>query len=286
MILVTGAGGKTGRAVIRALVRRRAEVRAFVRRPDQVGLLRPLGVREVVVGDLLSPHDVPWAMRGAAAVYHICPNVSPDEVTIGRLAIRAARRMGVARFVYHSVLQPHSRALPHHRLKGRVERLLLRAGVPSVILRPASYMQNVLAGWDRIVRERVYAVPYALSTRLGLVDLDDIAEVAAMALTEDGHLGRVYDLAAGEVLDQREIAAVLSRVLGRSVQPQVIPRDVWEQRARAAGLGDYQVTTLRAMFRYYERRGFWGDPSVLTMLLGRPPTTFAAFVERVALGRI
>jgi hypothetical protein len=56
--------------------------------------------------------------------------------------------------------------------------------------------------------------------------------------------------------------------------------ETWERRARESGLGDYQVETLVKMFRYYECYGFWGNPRVLSWLLGRPPTTFAAFVER------
>jgi uncharacterized protein YbjT (DUF2867 family) len=221
-------------------------------------------------------------MRGAEAAYHICPNVSPDEVTIGRLAIASARRAGLRRFVYHSVLQPASTTMPHHRLKGRVEKLLVASGLPSIVLRPASYMQNVLAGWDRIVRDGVYAVPYALTTRLGMVDLEDIAEVAAAVLTESDHLSRTYDLAGGEVLDQHGVAAILAGTLGRPVRAQVIARDAWERGARASGLGDYQARTLLAMFRTYERRGFFGDPATLASLLGRQPTTFAAFVAREA----
>jgi uncharacterized protein YbjT (DUF2867 family) len=285
VILVTGAAGKTGRAVIGALVQRGAPVRAFVRRPEHATALRPLRPVEVLVGDLMSQEDVVWAARGVSAVYHICPNVSPEELAIGSLLIDAAGSGGARQFVYHSVLRPSSDAMAHHVLKARVEDLLARSGLPRVILRPASYMQNVLASWRRIVDEGVYAVPYALSTRLGMVDLEDIAEVAARVLTEPGHAGRTYELAGAEVLDQTEIAAILSRVLGRPVQSRVVPLDVWERGARAAGLGDYQVATLLAMFRYYEENGFWGRPDTLAALLRRPPTGFAAFVERSAGSR-
>jgi uncharacterized protein YbjT (DUF2867 family) len=143
-------------------------------------------------------------------------------------------------------------------------------------------MQNVLAGWDRVTRDGIYAVPYALTTRLGMVDLEDVAEVAAMVLTGPGHLGRTYDLAGRDVLDQHGVAAVLARVLGHSVRARVVPRDAWERRARASGLGDYQVRALLAMFRAYERRGFFGDPATLASLLGRQPTAFEAFVAREA----
>ncbi|MBI3998705.1 MAG: NmrA family NAD(P)-binding protein [Armatimonadetes bacterium] len=280
MILVTGAAGKTGRAVIRALAARGAVVRALVSRPEHVDVVRSVGAQDVIVGDLRAQTAVAQALRGVRAVYHICPNVHPDEVTIGTAMIAASHAEGIAHFVYHSVLLPQVEAMPHHWQKLRVEERLVGSGLPYTILQPASYMQNVLAGWQQIVTAGVYRVPYALETRLGMVDLADVAEAAAVVLTTRGHQAAIYELAGPEVLNQVEIAAALGRVLGRPVRAEVMPLEMWERQARASGLGDYQVRTLLAMFRYYERRGFWGTPNILRWLLGRSPTTFAACVER------
>lgn len=277
MILVTGAAGKTGRAVIRALGERGASVRALVRRPAP-----DLGAQEAQVGDLRRAADVERAVQGVRAVYHICPNMQPDELAIGRLVIDAARAAGVDHFVYHSVLHPQTEAMPHHWHKLRVEELLFEAGLPFTILQPAAYMQNVLAGWNEIVEQGVYRVPYAVETRLGMVDLADVAAAAAVVLTEPGHAGATYELAGSEVLTQTEVAAILSRELRRPVRAETVSRQTWAQRARAAGLGDFQVDTLLKMFRYYEQHGFWGNPRALHWLLGRPPATFAGFAARVA----
>lgn len=141
-------------------------------------------------------------------------------------------------------------------------------------------MQNVLAHRDQVVEQGTYPVPYAVETRLGMVDLEDVAEAAAVVITEPGHGGATYELAGVDVLSQSQVAAILSQQLGRPVRAQLVPIEEWEQQARAAGLDDYQVDTLVKMFRYYERHGFWGNPRVLGWLLGRPPTTFAAFVRR------
>ncbi len=280
MILVSGAAGKTGRAVIRALAARGEAVRGLVRRPEQVELVERLGAREAVVGDMRDRAAMEQAVRGARTVYHICPNVSPDEVAIGRIGIAAARSAGVERFVYHSVLHPQVEAMPHHWLKMRVEEQLFESGLAYTILQPVAYMQNVLAQWEHILERGVYPVPYPAQTRLGMVDLEDVAEAAAIVLTEEGHTGAIYEL-AGETLSQVEVAAVLSQRLGRPVRVEVVALDAWEQRVRAAGLGDYQVVTLLKMFRYYERFGFGGNSRVLGWLLGRAPASFAAFVERV-----
>jgi len=280
-ILVTGAAGKTGRAVIQALGKRGQTVRALVHRPEQAQQAEQQGAHDVVAGDMRAAATWERAIQGVRAVYHICPNVSPDEVTIGQTAIVAARAAGVERFVYHSVLHPQIETMPHHWLKLRVEELLFASGLAYTILQPAAYMQNVLAQWERITTQGVYPVPYPVETRLGMVDLADVAEVAATVLTEPSHLGATYELAGPEALTQIEVAAILAQQLGRPVRLEVIPLAAWEANARAAGLGEYQVTTLLKMFRYYAAYGFSGNAHVLGWLLRRPPTTFAVFVERV-----
>jgi uncharacterized protein YbjT (DUF2867 family) len=285
VILVTGAAGKTGSAVIAALSRHSQTVRALARRPEQSHALCQVGAHEVLAGDMRDPAIWIEAMTGVTAVYHICPNMSPNEVAIGRLALSAAREAGTSRFVYHSVLHPQTEAMPHHWNKLRVEELIFQSGLPFTVLQPAAYMQNVLAFWEGIDLQGVYRVPYATETRLGMVDLEDVATVAASILTEPGHEGAIYELAGPDVLSQDEVAATLSRHLGREVRAETVPLEAWERGARAAGLGDYQVDTLMAMFRYYERNGFWGNPHVLTWLLGRPPESFGAFVARVVNDR-
>jgi len=286
MILVTGAAGKTGQAVIRALVAREATVRALVRRPQQTRAVEELGAQEVVAGDMRVQATVNQAAQGVRAVYHICPNMSPQEVAIGRIAIQAARAAGIEHFVYHSVLHPQTETMPHHWQKLRVEEHLFESGLPYTILQPAAYMQNVLAYWDQMLERNVYPVPYAVNTRLGMVDLEDVAAAAAIVLTEPGHEGATYELAGSEVLTQMEVARILSKQLGRVIRAETVPLDLWERQARASGLGDYQVETLARMFRYYERFGFWGNSNVLSWLLRRPPTTFAAFVQRTVQERL
>jgi uncharacterized protein YbjT (DUF2867 family) len=281
MILVTGAAGKTGRAVIRALTANGQAVRALVHRPEHVASVTSLGVRDLVVGEMHSQAGMDQAAQGVRAIYHISPNMSPDEVTFGRVAIAAAQAAGVGRFVYHSVLHPQTEAMPHHWQKLRVEELIFESGLSYTILQPAAYMQNVLAYWKSIVEQGIYPIPYAVETRLGMVDLEDVAEAVTVVLTEPGHAGAIYELAGAEVLSQAEAAQILAQQLGRPICAQAVPLEEWEGRARASGLGEYQVETLLRMFRYYERHGFWGNPNVLTWLLRRPPTAFAAFVERI-----
>jgi len=284
MILVTGAAGKTGRAVLRALIARGETVRALVHRSDQVHTVGKLGVQEVLVGDMRDQDTLNRATQGARAVYHICPNASPDEVTIGKSQIAAAKSADVERFVFHSVLHPQIEAMPHHWRKLRVEECLFESGLNYTILQPTTYMQNVLAYWDQILEQGIYRVPYSVDTRLSMVDLEDVAQVAALVLTQPGHAGATYELVGTESISPAEVATLLSRQLYRHVCAEVMVLEAWEGQARAAGLGDDQVGNLIKMFRYYERTGFLGNSRVLSCLLESPPTGFAAFVERIVSG--
>jgi hypothetical protein len=82
-------------------------------------------------------------------------------------------------------------------------------------------------------------------------------------------------------MSPREIAETLSAELDRRVTVEVVPVEAWERRARASGLGEYQVSALTRMFVYYEEHGLTGSPQALKGVLGRQPTSFPAFVRRV-----
>src|SRR5258707_4170637 len=282
MILVTGAGGKTGKAVIKALVARGAPVRAFVRSIAHGAALTAMGVREIAAGAMDDPHALSRAVRGTDAIYHICPNVSPHEIDFATTLIAAATDLGVPRFVYHSVLHPQIEAMPHHWSKLRVEEMLFASALDITILQPTAYMQNSLAQWDRMKHDGIYRVPYPIETRLSLVDLEDVAEAASIVLTKDGHVGATYELVGTSPLNQIETADAFGRALNKTIRAEAETIETWDKRARSACMDDYQLETLTKMFRAYARDGLKGNPNVLGWLLGRPPTSLTAFPARIA----
>jgi NAD(P)H dehydrogenase (quinone) len=237
MILVTGAAGKTGRAVIRALAKGSEPIRALVHHPDQSQAVKELGVRQVFVGDLLDRTDVVRAVEGVRAIYHMAPNVSPDEVPIGENILTAARSAGVECFVFHSVLHPRVEAMPHHWHKARVEEQLFASGLNFVVLQPTAYMQNVTARWEQISTHGTYPVPYSPQTRLSLVDLEDVAEAAALALGKRDLIGATIELVGTPAMSQLDIVEALSQELGHPVRVEVVPLETWERSARASGMG-------------------------------------------------
>jgi len=285
MILITGAGGKTGTTVIKALVARGAPVRAFIRSAAHQASLTAMGVKEIVVGAMDDPRVLSQALSGIDTIYHICPNVHPQEVAFARLLISTATDLGVPRFVYHSVLHPQIEAMPHHWNKLRVEEMLFCSTLDVTILQPTAYMQNSLAQWDNMDGDGIYRVPYPIETRLSLVDLDDVAEAVAIVLTSAGHSSATYELVGTPSLSQIEIAAAFGHALNKSVRAEAETIESWEERARASAMNDYQRDTLIKMFRAYARDGLKGNSNVLTWLLGRQPTSLATFAARVAVAQ-
>ncbi len=279
MILLTGAGGKTGRVLTATLASSGLPVRAFVGRSGRESALLELGAAETVHGDLLTDEDVHGAMTGIEAVYHVCPNVHPQEEAIGARMIDAARAAGVRRFVFHSVLHPQIERMPHHWRKLRVEERLFESGLDFTVLQPAPYMQNVFAGWTD-ARQEAYTVPYPTQTRISMVDLNDVAEAAAKVLSESGHGGATYELCGSGYLSQDEVAAVLSDELGHPVVARQQDVEEWRRGAANRGLDEARVDCLVRMFGYYTEYGLRGNPEALSHLLSRPPTAFAACIRR------
>lgn len=257
MIGVVGAHGKTGRAVVAALEALGAQPVSLVHRATG-------RAREVPV-DLLDASSVRSALVGLSAVYHLAPNVHPGEEQIGRAVVDAAVAAGVDRLVFHSVLHPQVSAMPHHWAKLRVEEMVVESGLDATVLQPAAYLQN-LSAHDGEVR-----VPYDLDAPFSLVDLADVAEVAATTLLDPGHAFATYELAGPRPVTVREMAALLGAEAVR------VDAQVW---LAGRGLASYAVEALTAMFDHYDRHGLVGNPRVLAALLGRPPADPADALAR------
>ncbi len=223
MILITGAAGKTGKAVLRVLAGKSQLVKALVFRREHIREVEGLGVKDVLVGDMRDADIVKKAMQGVKSVYHICPNVHPDEITIGQNIINVAVAAGITHFVYHSVLHPQIEAMPHHWKKMRVEERLFESGLPFTILQPAVYMQNILANLKNIIETGKYSIPYAVESRISMVDLEDVALAAASVLMEDFskenhplHDGATYELAGTQAMTSNRSCCNTVTTIGAS----------------------------------------------------------------------
>jgi uncharacterized protein YbjT (DUF2867 family) len=278
MILITGASGKTGRAVLKALALRKAKVRVLAHTSVQAEQLLALGAKESLCGDFRDMKTIQHALNGVDRVYHICPNVSPDEYQIGTTVISEAKAAGVGYFVYHSVLHPQVEAMPHHWQKMQVEEALFNSGMDFTILQPCTYMQNILAGWKSITNQGIYSVPYSINAKISIVDLEDIGLAAAKVLTSEEFRNGIYELSGPQPLSQIEVAETISKVLGTPVQAVKQELSVWISDARNSGMVNYQVETLVKMFEYYDKYGLVGNSQVLKMILRKPPRNLTEMI--------
>lgn len=281
MILLTGAAGKTGKAILNTLIPHGIRVRSLVRSEKQAEEVKKIGSTEVAISDLRDPDALSKAIKGVAKIYYICPNITPDEVEIGKTLVTLARQHEVKRFVYHSVMHPQIESMPHHWQKMRMEEVLFASGLDFTILQPCAYMQNIIASWQSITETSIYPVPYSASARISIVDLMDVAAAAEVVLTQLNHSNAIYELAGPEPLSQVEVAEGLSKEIGKPVVAEVIDRDEWAATSRRNGLNENQISTLVSMFEYYENYGLVGNPNILNYLIKRPATRFVDFVNRV-----
>lgn len=282
MILVTGANGKTGQAVIHALLSKGQEVRALVHKAEQIKELKDMGVKEAVAGDMRDQEAINEAFKGIKAVYHICPAVNPEEVLIGQRVISAALSAKVEHFVYHSVLHSRLKDMPHHQKKLMVEELLVNSGIPFTIIQPAVYMQNILESWKSLNEMGVFQQRFFKDkeTRICMVDLKDLADAVSIILTEESHIGATYEICGSENLSLSDMLGAMEQHFNREIKVETVPDELWAAQLKKYGLGDYQVNTLLKMFQHYNEHGFIGNPKVLTFILGREPKNFSSFILR------
>lgn len=280
MILVTGAAGKTGRAIIKSLINKGINVKAFVFKDVYAKEIHKLGAREVVLGNLLNLVDLKIALRDVNAVYHICPNMHPEEITIGDIVIKAVESSDCRRIVYHSVLHPQTATMPHHLNKLKVEESLFESGLDYTILQPSAYMQNILKDLNEIIVNRVYNLPYNTESKFSFVDLTDISEVASVVLTTPGHIGAIYELNGPEILSMKEIIEIISKESKTDITLTFQSQRNWMKQTGIASFSNFKRDCLLKMFTYYDKYGLWGNCRILEWILGRKPTTIRQLISR------
>ena len=222
------------------------------------------------------------AIRGVRRIYHVGPTLHPREREMGIALVDAARAEGVEHFVFSSVLHPIVTDLVQHEIKRDVEEHLVGSDLEFTILQPANYMLPLKL---RPAFERgVFELSWSLDRRQSLVDLDDVTDVALMALTDSArHAAATYELVSPGRHTAHELGATISEVLGRHIAVAEIDADTYAK----AWLGDrdpadstHQLAVLRSITSRYSAHDFLGNPNVLRWLLQREPTSYEQFVRR------
>jgi uncharacterized protein YbjT (DUF2867 family) len=274
-ILAVGAAGKFAGLVVPALAERGVRVRGLVRDATQGEAVRKLGATEIAIGDLRDVASLDAALKGVDAVFYIAPAFLPDEAEIGNGMVESAKRAGARRFVFSSVIHPILSALGNHAQKAPVEEAVLTSGMEYTFLHPTVFFQNFTEAWPKIVETGVLAEPWPVDTRFSRVDYRDVAETAAIALTEDRLLYGTFELCAEGLLNRRDVAAIIGEVLGRPIKAERI-----DPKMAAVGAGP-GAPALEKMFDWYNKRGLMGSAVSLRAILGREPRTLHRFFEKL-----
>lgn len=271
-ILAVGAGGKFAGMVIPELAARGAKVRGLIHDAADGPAVRAAGAEEVVVSDLADPKSVSAALNGVDNVFYISPIGLRNEADVGRAFVAAAIVAGVRRIVFSSVIHPVLSHLPNHALKAPVEEALLNSHLEYSFLHPTVLFQNYADAWEGIVETSAIAEPWSNDTRFSRVDYRDVAEVAAIALTEDRLLYGTFELCADGWLNRNDVASLIGEVLDRQITPRRVDPATLPEAAQM----------MRPMFDHYDRIGLRGNPLTLRAILHKEPRTLRAFFEELA----
>ena len=273
-VLAIGAAGKTAGLVIPELVRRGAAVRGLVRRPAQAGRVRASGAAQIAIGDLTDRASLDAALRGVDALFYIAPAFMADEAAVGQGVVAAAMAAGVRRIVFSSVIHPVLSELVNHAAKAPVEAAILNSDMEYSFLHPALFFQNLGPAWPKLLHTGVLGEPWSIATRFSRVDYRDVAEVAAIALTEDRLLDGTFELCAEGAHNREDMARLAGEVLGRTITAaRVDPNTSPDLPA-----------PLRRMFAHYDHHGLRGNALTLRAILGREPRTLRQYFEELAAG--
>jgi len=254
-VVVTGATGKQGGALVRELLAGGHSVRAITRKPDSLAAtaLAKRGV-QIVPADFDDRASLERAARGADTLYAMSTSFEAGEKAEVRQGInlaRAAASAGVRHLVYSSVANAdRATGIPHFESKYEVETEIRRLGVPFTIVAPVFFMENFLADWlSQGIARGAVAMAVPVTRRLQQIAVADIARFTALVIDRrDEFLNRRIDIASDE-LTGLTTGAVLSKVSGRRIGYAALPVD--SVREWNSGLA--------RMFEWFDRVGYDAD---------------------------
>ena len=274
-VLVAGATGNTGRALVRELKKAGVAVRAGGRRRNR---LLSLEVSDIVELDYANQQSLVRAFRGVEKVYLATPLVSDMEALTERV-VDAAVKAGIRYFVKLSGLgaaQPEGLKLGRwHRA---AERVVESSGMAWTHLRPNAFMQNFIN--DHLGSMRSFGLFHdpVGEGRVSYIDADDIAAAAARVLTEPGHENRAYTLTGPEALTSHEVAGLFSKAVGRDIRCIEVSVDATRDAMFGFGLPVEVVEAITEWYRHMRDGNLAEVSPAVRDITSRAPRSFSEFV--------
>jgi len=281
-ILVTGATGTIGSALIQELAERNVPFRVLVRSSSRAQSLPRLPRMEVVIGDFDDAESIRRALEGMERAFLVTNSTERAE-TQQRSFVDAAQRAGVRHIVKLSqwAADPHSpvRFLRYH---AAVEQHIRESGIAYTFLRPNLFMQGFLSFRDTIATQGRFFAPIG-NARVSAVDIRDIAMVAATALVDNGHQGKIYGLTGPEALTHQDMADKLADAAHRPVEFVDIPPQAMRETLLAIGFPEWQADGVVEDYAHYGRGEAAGVTTGVYDATGKQPRSFDIFAHDYAL---
>jgi uncharacterized protein YbjT (DUF2867 family) len=276
MILVTGASGTVGRPVLDEVRKTGKPCKALYRHPEDAKKA-PVGVA-TIIGDFASKESLKAALQVVDTVYLVCSPI-PQLVELESNVVDASRENGVKHIVLNSALgtADYPKSFPSwHR---KVEDKLKSAGLGYSIVRPNSFMQNILTYLAPRIRAQGAIYAAMGNARTSYLDVRDIAAVIAKILIAPAaHAGKTYELNGPEAVTYGELAARISKVAGREVKFVDIPESAQRKAMLDLGMPEWQVNALLELQEYYVAGNGGHVTDELPRLLGRGPISLDQFL--------
>jgi uncharacterized protein YbjT (DUF2867 family) len=279
-VLITGATGNTGAVLLRLLEERGVAVRAMIRREHDLAKLGRTSA-SIVIGDFDDANSIASALDGVDSVYLVTPssiNAEAQQIRFAELAAAANVKHLVKLSQFAADEASPVRFLRYH---GVVERRIRELGLGYTFLRPNLFFQGILAFRAMIANEGSFFAPIG-EARVSAVDVRDIALVAAVALTEPGHVGKTYTITGPAAVSHSEIAHAIAETIGRQVTfVDVAPTD-FSDALRKLGVPSWQVDGLVEDYAHYSRGEAAEVRTTVREVTGSEPRDATAFARDYA----
>ncbi len=274
-ILVTAANGQLGRLTLDALLKRvpAGQIVAGMRDPAKGADLAAKGIT-VVAADYSKPETLDAALRGIDRVLLISSNELGQRVAQHRNVIEAAKRAGVKLIAYTSVLRADTSKLSVALEHLPTEELIRASGVPFVMLRNGWYTENYTASIPAALAHDAL-VSSAKDGRIASASREDYAAAAAAVLTEEGHAGKIYELAGDDAFTLDDFAAEISKQSGKTIPYVRLPESEFKAIMLNAGLPEELAELIATSNTAAAHGALFDDGHVLSKLIGRKTTPFA-----------
>jgi uncharacterized protein YbjT (DUF2867 family) len=280
MILVTGATGQTGGAVLQSLLVKKAGPIRVTYRDDKDRATLPPGV-EAVRADFADAASLAKALAGVQSAYLVCAPI-PQLVELEGNFLQAAANAKLPYLVLQSALGaadfPKSFPSWHRKVEERARELKLSFST----LRPNGFMQNIAGYFGGTIKSQDAFYDALGEARLSYVDVRDVGDAAAKLLITRTGVGEAYELSGPEALTNAEVAQRISKVVGRTVRYVPLTLEQMKQGMIGAGMPEARATPVVELYEYYLSGKGAGSDGALRTLLDHPPRTLEQYLAEVA----